>query len=759
MPDPLNLQRLHLSKSFFPFHITGAVTFALLVISACGDGSTPSATTPPSDSPTESGQPEDLELAARLYDEGAVEEATAIYGRATRRGPEDQRRQALWALARINYQQGENKAAEGSLQAFLKEQLTPDETRLALLLDGMANYAQGDDGQAEQALNSYLEAGGAAAPYAQLRLAELAARGNHLDQAIQRVSAALFQPLPASISSNARLSLAGYYKGSGDLMSALNEYELLGSSAATQTSRGEALWLAANLALDAGDPARALKSVQTLLAGYPWHDRAAEALDDPRFAPNIGIGSRAIVLFTNRLNADAEAAYRAILDSGDPTVAADAQYHLGVLAERASDYEGALAYYDASINAAAAAQQAQMLGQALWDKSTVLELLGRIDDAVQTFMSIADVTPGSEHASEALFRAGMLRYKQAQPADARAIWSRQRNLASGEEEQARAYFWAAKVASALGDVASAGQDMAAAAALPGSDYYTLRARAELAPGEYETGEEAPAAAPDWATIEAWLTSTSGPEDELARTAFFTSPAFNRAVELLRAGLRTDAEGEFEQLLEDAAGSHWLLYRLARAAGDEGLRSIAARAAARFVTPTDGTPPQVLALAYPSVYPELVNKQASDHKFSPFLLLALIKQESYYDARAVSPANASGLTQVIPETAAGIAEALGEKDFHNSDLLRPRVSLRFGGYYLGTQLELLDGDVPAALAAYNGGPGNAIRWKEATANSDPDVFLESIDFSETKAYVELVLENYAVYLYAYGLTSQPLLPLG
>ena len=73
--------------------------------------------------------------------------------------------------------------------------------------------------------------------------------------------------------------------------------------------------------------------------------------------------------------------------------------------------------------------------------------------------------------------------------------------------------------------------------------------------------------------------------------------------------------------------------------------------------------------------------------------------------------------------------------------------------------MLGGNIPAALAAYNGGPGNATRWQEAAATADPDVFLESIDFSETRAYVELVLENYAVYLYAYGLTSQPILPLG
>ncbi len=116
-----------------------------------------------------------------------------------------------------------------------------------------------------------------------------------------------------------------------------------------------------------------------------------------------------------------------------------------------------------------------------------------------------------------------------------------------------------------------------------------------------------------------------------------------------------------------------------------------------------------------------------------------------------------MTQVIPTTADEIAGQLDATDFTYADLLRPNVSLRFGSHYLGTQLELFEGDLPAALAAYNGGPGNSLRWQEA-APDDPDMFLESIDLSETRAYVQLVLEHYAHYRYAYGLAEGPTLPL-
>jgi soluble lytic murein transglycosylase len=297
-----------------------------------------------------------------------------------------------------------------------------------------------------------------------------------------------------------------------------------------------------------------------------------------------------------------------------------------------------------------------------------------------------------------------------------------------------------------------------AAAVSELDYYALRARAEVAgDAKIAEGDRIRSATPDWAKVEAWLTARVGAEDAAARTAFFNGPAHKRAIELLHAGLRSDAELEFEQMIEGAGGSGWLLYRLSRELLEEGLYEWSAQAALRFVPVRADTPPEALAMAYPAIFPEIVSHEASENDFSPFLLLGLVRQESFYDPRAVSPADATGLTQVIPTTAQGIAEELKEDDFLNSHLFRPRVSLRFGAHYLGAQIEALDGDLPAALSAYNGGPGNASRWQEA-GGGDPDVFLETIEFSETRAYVEVVLENYATYLYAYGVTSTPALPL-
>jgi soluble lytic murein transglycosylase-like protein len=97
------------------------------------------------------------------------------------------------------------------------------------------------------------------------------------------------------------------------------------------------------------------------------------------------------------------------------------------------------------------------------------------------------------------------------------------------------------------------------------------------------------------------------------------------------------------------------------------------------------------------------------------------------------------------------------DFNDADLLKAKISLQFGAHYLGAALAGFGGAVPPSVAGYNAGPGTAAGWWDAAA-ADPDLFLETIDFAETRLFAEVVQENYARYLYAYGVTASPTLPL-
>jgi soluble lytic murein transglycosylase len=133
------------------------------------------------------------------------------------------------------------------------------------------------------------------------------------------------------------------------------------------------------------------------------------------------------------------------------------------------------------------------------------------------------------------------------------------------------------------------------------------------------------------------------------------------------------------------------------------------------------------------------------------LAALVRQESLFSPTAASSADARGLTQVIPSTAQAIASALGVSDFRLEDLYRPKLSLQFGAYYLAEMLRLAGGDTWMALASYNGGYGNAVRWAGGDRPIDPDLFLENVTFDETRTYLQSVARNYRFYRALYSTT--------
>ena len=127
---------------------------------------------------------------------------------------------------------------------------------------------------------------------------------------------------------------------------------------------------------------------------------------------------------------------------------------------------------------------------------------------------------------------------------------------------------------------------------------------------------------------------------------------------------------------------------------------------------------------------------------PALLAAVIKQESDFSDQP-STAGARGLMQITPDTADTIEKISGGATFEHEDLSNPELNIRYGSFFLRYLLHLYDGNEVAALAGYNAGIGNADAWGAAAME------LDDIDFAETRAYVESVLdlrrqyrENYA-----------------
>jgi soluble lytic murein transglycosylase len=163
--------------------------------------------------------------------------------------------------------------------------------------------------------------------------------------------------------------------------------------------------------------------------------------------------------------------------------------------------------------------------------------------------------------------------------------------------------------------------------------------------------------------------------------------------------------------------------------------------------SDEAPKALLQVAYPIAYPELLDDVAKTNGLDPLFVAAMVRQESFWDRNAGSHAGALGLTQVIPPTGEAIAESLGYRDFAPEDLFRPAVSLEFGAYYLAGQLARF-GDPYRALAAYNAGPGNVLRWNEQVDGATAADWVAAVDITETKSYVTLVMEHYAHYKQAW-----------
>ena len=105
--------------------------------------------------------------------------------------------------------------------------------------------------------------------------------------------------------------------------------------------------------------------------------------------------------------------------------------------------------------------------------------------------------------------------------------------------------------------------------------------------------------------------------------------------------------------------------------------------------------------------------------------------------------ARGLGQVMPATGKGLARNLGLEGFDLDDLYRPAISVRFAAYYLEIQMGRFDHNLLIALAAYNGGPGNTLRWLEG-AGDDLDLFVELITANQSRVYLQRVYSQYLIY---------------
>ena len=163
---------------------------------------------------------------------------------------------------------------------------------------------------------------------------------------------------------------------------------------------------------------------------------------------------------------------------------------------------------------------------------------------------------------------------------------------------------------------------------------------------------------------------------------------------------------------------------------------------------DLLPRPIWELFYPLLYRDHVERYARARGLDPYLVAALIRQESTFNPRVRSRAGARGLMQIIPATGRQLAHQERRK-YETRDLYDPEINIRYGTLYLKDVLARFNGRVDYALAGYNAGPHRVKRWTGMDMSIDPEVFIEDIPFDETRAYVKLVLRNEMLYRRLYG----------
>ena len=161
-------------------------------------------------------------------------------------------------------------------------------------------------------------------------------------------------------------------------------------------------------------------------------------------------------------------------------------------------------------------------------------------------------------------------------------------------------------------------------------------------------------------------------------------------------------------------------------------------------PTELLPIEILGLLYPTHYSDLVFNESRAADIDPALVFSVIREESRFSAAAKSEAGAFGLMQFIPETARRIAASLEMNDFAIENLYDPALNIRMGARYLRELIDKFEGSYPEAVAAYNAGEENTVRWEATRTGSNTESFIRRIDFEETKSYVKKIMASYAMY---------------
>ena len=697
--------------------------------------------------------------------------------------------QATWRAALERIGAGDYRGAAPLLDDLRRRDGFP-RAREAGFLFGVSLHRQGMWQEAAGLLEASVGQLPLVADYS-LYLAASAYQGLGLKpQAIDLLSRLLLEHPGSLLAERAVRERANLYADVNLLSEAEKAYRDYLSRASDASQRREATLALAEIFLKEGRQGEAEELLRQLWLKWPGTReavRAGELLNSMAEAPPFTLSEqfdRVLALYNSGQHAQAAAGFSPFL-AGNTSHASRARLLSGISRFHLRDYNQAITLLSPLIK-----EPSSLRAESLY---WIGRSYGRLDDrekAIATLMRLVDLYPRSVWADDSLYMVALnysddRKPKRAVEALSRlnrehpssdlgdvALWTRawinyresapttalhdlqrlQKGAPSPSRLRVQAFYWSGRILEQLGKRPEALRTYRGLLETFSDEYYYIeqtRLRLDrLAPsaGHVVTASSLKIAIP------------SPPEPLPAPSA----PQVTKARLLKELNLREEASEEFWALIRRDAEDRGLLYEACSAFLELGRIEKSLWVAKRLLRPLYAQTrpaepvPRYWDFLYPLGYWELVKEQSTRYTLDPYLVVALIREESAFGERAVSRAGAVGLMQLLPRTADQIVNAAGGTGGSVS-LESPATNIKLGTRYLATMLEEFKGNWTLALAAYNAGPHHVRRWLETRGYRSDDEFIEEIPFLETQQYVKRVLGSYYRYRAQYGALEQTARP--
>lgn len=370
------------------------------------------------------------------------------------------------------------------------------------------------------------------------------------------------------------------------------------------------------------------------------------------------------------------------------------------------------------------------------------------EEYLKYYRTLYEKFPQGRYAAQAHWRYAWRAYLDRK-SEARQLFEDHIRLFPSSPQITDAVYWLARLAEAGSETAAARTYYKYLEHCCPNYYHTLLARERLPKLTAPADGAAPAAV---TALLATIPKTAAPP------AGEPGPEWNallrRARLLDRLGLPEFALRELRFRAETPQWAYAAGVELAQEAAQRGNYHQAIRYLKRYTPgylafPIESMPRRYWELLFPMPWRDEIESYSKLQSLDPYLVTALIRQESEFNPAAISRARARGLMQIMPSTGRKLGRNLGMGTVTTNRLYVPETSLRLGTLQLRRVLDQYQGHLEPALAGYNAGEHRADRWLGWHSMEDPAEFVESIPFTETRTYVQSVLRNAEIYRKLYG----------